>query len=276
MAASPRATVDALTPFLLRLYPQAWRARYEDELVALLADTALTPSIALDIALAALDAHVNSDYPSEASDGRKVRRPVTDRLAPLALVLGSAYMTFVAAVTLFNGVAEAPGDDPLTTALFYGLPFAIVVLAVGIGGFALARPADDQVARGLGLLTSALGLAFGAAVFYLFFVGDIGWAVVQFVIPAFALSSGLLGLRLLTADSYARLHGGLLVGGLIAVGAWVVAWYMTESSARISVEETAALIRLLGLGLLFAGWLVVGLMELRGRTSMPVDPIQAT
>jgi hypothetical protein len=276
MAASPRATVDALTSHLLRLYPRVWRARYEDELVALLADTALTPSIALDIVLAALDAHVSGDYPSEASDGRKVRRPVTDRLAPLTIVLGSAYMTIVAAVTLVNGATEGPGDDPLTTTLFYGLPFAIVVLALGIGGFALGRPANDQLARGLGLLTSALGLAFAAAIFYLFFVGDIGWAVVQLVIPAFALSSGLLGLRLLTADPDARLKGGLLVGGLVAVGAWGVAWYMTQSSARVTVEETAALIQLLGLGLLFAGWLAVGLMELRGRASVSVDPSPAT
>jgi hypothetical protein len=38
---------------LLRLYPAAWRDRYGDELRDLVADTGLTPRVALDLARAA-------------------------------------------------------------------------------------------------------------------------------------------------------------------------------------------------------------------------------
>src|SRR5689334_471332 len=41
-----------MTRVLLRLYPGAWRARYGDELVALVDDTGLTPRVAVDLARA--------------------------------------------------------------------------------------------------------------------------------------------------------------------------------------------------------------------------------
>jgi hypothetical protein len=49
--------------WLLRLYPPAWRARYEEELLALLEDTPLTARAALDLLLGALDAHARPQLP---------------------------------------------------------------------------------------------------------------------------------------------------------------------------------------------------------------------
>lgn len=270
MAASP-SPVGPLIPILLRLYPRDWRARYQDELLAVLAEGALTPSTVLDVALAALDARLSGDYPSVAGDGRKVRRPMTARLAPLAIVLGSAFVTLVAVLLLANGSADWPEGDVIFTVIFTVMPFAVALLALGIGAMAIGRLAGDPVARGLGLLTSGLGLAFAASMIYLFFIDDAGWPILALVIPAFALSSGILGLRLLTHDASWRLRGALLSGGIVAAGAWAAAWAMEQGSARVSVQETASMIELLGFGLLFIGWLVVGLLEIQGRASPAAD-----
>lgn len=43
---------------LLRLYPAAWRARYEDEFLAVLEARPLSPFDAFDIGLGALDARL--------------------------------------------------------------------------------------------------------------------------------------------------------------------------------------------------------------------------
>jgi hypothetical protein len=44
--------------WLVRLYPPAWRRRYEDEFLAVLETRGVDPSVALDIARGALDAWV--------------------------------------------------------------------------------------------------------------------------------------------------------------------------------------------------------------------------
>jgi|GEM_PF-2895965 len=264
MAASPRA-LTILAPILLRLYPRGWRARYERELLTVLEEGALTPSATLDIALAALDAHLNGDYPSGASEDRKVRRPMLDRLAPLAIVLGGVFLTFFAIAVVVGDATSLPEDDPVVTVLFYVVPFAIGLLALGISGVSVTSLGHDRVARGLGLLTAALGLGLATAITYLFFVSDIGWDIIGLLIPSFALASGLLGLRLLANGSRARAQGLLLIGGLIAAGAWVVGAVMTANSSRVSVADQAAAIETLGFGILFVAWVLVGLLELRGK-----------
>ena len=42
--------------WLVRLYPPAWRVRYEEEFLAVVEARGLTPSVALDVARGALDA----------------------------------------------------------------------------------------------------------------------------------------------------------------------------------------------------------------------------
>ena len=48
-------------PRLLRLYPRSWRDRYDDEVVAVLAEHHVTYWTALDLVLGALDAHLHGD-----------------------------------------------------------------------------------------------------------------------------------------------------------------------------------------------------------------------
>ncbi len=275
MAASP-SPISRLIPILVRLYPPDWRARYEQELVALLADTVLTPSAVLDIALGALDARLSRDYPSEAGAGRKVRRPMLDRLSPLAIVLGGVFVTTFIVVFLAAGSPDGFDTDGLMLLLFYVVPLGVGLLAIGIGGMALRRLSEDPVARGLGLLASASGLALAVAISLLFFVGDVAWASLSLLMPAFALASGLLGLRILTARPEARLQGVLLTAGLVAAFAWAVGWYVEGSSATSSAQEMASLVQTLGFGVLFVGWLAVGLLELRGDKASAVVRVSAT
>lgn len=263
MAASPSPT-SRLIPTLLRLYPKDWRARYEDELVSLLSETALTPAAVLDVALAALDARTSRDYPSEAGAGRKVRRPMIDRLASLAIVLGGVFLTVFIAVFLAAGSPAGPVASGSMLALFYVVPFAVGLLAIGIAAIALRRLGPDPVARGLGLLASAFGLGLAVAILLLFTIGDVAWAPLSLLMPAFALVSGLLGLRLLAAGPRARLEGVLLTAGLVAAFAWTVGWYLGASSASASAQATAEFVQTVGFGAVFVGWLAVGVLELRG------------
>jgi hypothetical protein len=275
MAASP-SPLPHLIPILMRLYPPDWRARYEQELASLLADTVLTPLTVLDIALGALDARLSRDYPSEAGAGRKVRRPMLNRLAPLAIVVGGVFLAMFIVVFLAAGSPEGPDSNGLMLLLFYVVPFAVGVLAIGIGGITLRRLGRDPVARLLGLLASASGLALAAAIFALFFVGDVAWAPLSLMMPAFALASGLLGLRMLTASTGARLQGVLLTAGLIAAFAWTAGWYLGASSATISAQQTASFIQTLGFGAVSVGWLAVGLLGLRGDKAPAVGRVSAT
>ena len=47
-----------LRQLLMKQYPREWRDRYGDEFLAVLEDTALTPSVIIDTIRAAVDAHV--------------------------------------------------------------------------------------------------------------------------------------------------------------------------------------------------------------------------
>ena len=68
---------------LLRLYPEAWRARYGSEFEALLVERPPSTRDLFDIALAAVDAHLS---PQVESPARRVRR--SDRLAGFAAIAG--------------------------------------------------------------------------------------------------------------------------------------------------------------------------------------------
>jgi hypothetical protein len=274
MTASP-SPISRLVPILLRLYPPDWRARYEEELVSLLAERALTPSAVLDIALAALDARLNRDYPSQAGAGRKVRRPMLDRLAPLATVLGGVFVTTFIVVFLAAGSPAGYETDGLMLVLFYAVPLGVGLLSIGIGGIALGRLGEDPVARGLALLASASGLGLAVAIALLFLVGDAAWAPLSLAMPAFALASGLLGLRLLAAGAGARLQGLLLTTGLVAAFAWTLGWYLEGSSATASAHEMASLVQTVGFGVVFVGWLTVGLVDLRDETRPDAQRVSA-
>jgi len=137
--------MTSVTPWLLRLYPAAWRARYGEEFAALLEDCRPTALALLDVFLGALDAHIT---PFDA-DGRILR--MLNRPRRTAIAVFCAYVAFVVAGIGFNQMIE---DDlrtlnahPAIAAAYYVVYWgsAVSVLAILAGalpiGLAVARRA---------------------------------------------------------------------------------------------------------------------------------------
>lgn len=99
---------------LLRLYPAAWRARYGDELAAMLDELRLSPFALLDVLLGALDAHLHADL----LPGRVFS--MTNRLRSSAIAVFCGFAVFVLAYAgwarltdpqaPFTAVARAHGE----------------------------------------------------------------------------------------------------------------------------------------------------------------------
>src|SRR5437868_3004700 len=111
-----RPTMD-ITPWLLRLYPAAWRERYGEEFAALLEECRLTPLALLDIFLGALDAHIT---PFDAN-GRILR--MLNRPRRSVITVFCAYVAFVLAGIGFNQMIEddlrALNTHPAIAATYY-------------------------------------------------------------------------------------------------------------------------------------------------------------
>ena len=107
-------------------------------------------------------------------------------------------------------------------------------------------------------------------------MGDVAWTPLSLLMPAFALSSGLLGLRILVASQEARLQGALLASGVAAAAAWTAGWYLSNPRPGSASQEMGSLVQTLGFGVLFVGWLAVGLLELLGDTVSTAGRASAT
>ena len=130
---------------LLKLYPSAWRARYGDEVEALIEQRRLGRRERLDLIRGALDAWVHPPRPSIA--------PV------LAAIIGGGLWTVVATAVL---IQPAPPDWP-------GYLVEIVPLAT-VGAACLLVAATACVLRAGEARSRAIGLATG-----LVLVGHVAW-----------------------------------------------------------------------------------------------------
>jgi hypothetical protein len=167
-AVASRSTgpAESATPFLLRLYPAAWRARYGDEFAELLA--ARPPSVRdrADIVFGAVDARLHSqvaDTPPRrvASTGDRV-------LAFAALAAGALFSTWAGIILLFSprwGEGETVGNDLLALSYGAGMLGAVIAIAVLLG--LIYRHIHDL--RSIGTL-GALVVAAG----FLMLTGDSG------------------------------------------------------------------------------------------------------
>lgn len=135
---------------LLRLYPAAWRERYEDELADLLVELPTSPSVLLDLIRGALIERsrarwrVTEPYPIPAGDQPMFEHPLhrhPTSLALFALLLVTPTLLFVVISVLayqlgvpgleavvdlvISGIAAAPWID----VLLVSAPFAAAVVA---------------------------------------------------------------------------------------------------------------------------------------------------
>ncbi|HVO69775.1 MAG TPA: hypothetical protein VMT24_07005 [Aggregatilineaceae bacterium] len=127
-----------IAKWLVRAYPQAWRARYEDEFLALMAERPFALADVADIARGALDAHLHP----ELIPGRGTAMPSRTAI----LTIFCAYIAFVLAGLTFYGTVD---DSPFVAAMHdhtalnaawdvLAAGSAVALLAVVIGGLPVA------------------------------------------------------------------------------------------------------------------------------------------
>ncbi len=159
---------------LLRLYPRIWRARYEEELLAVLESCPLSFPDTIDMFLGALDAHL---HPYLGARGMPLQERIIHMLRTLRrslIALFCAYIGFVLAGMAFQKLTEY--EDFVAAARAHslvGISFTLIVigsvlalLAILVGGlpiaFAVVKDALATKRIGRLLLLAVPLLAFAA------------------------------------------------------------------------------------------------------------------
>ena len=169
-----------IRPWLIRLYPRAWRERYGDEFEALLEECLHSPLDAFDILLGALDAHLEVPY---ETNWRLMN--MINKLRTTVLFVFAAYIAFIISGFSLTGLMDDSQLVPLTRSnLVLSVSYTAIqagsvigLLAIVIGGAPLAwtivRRVLTSQRRDLSLLFIPL-IAFLALVFY--FLGVVYFA----------------------------------------------------------------------------------------------------
>ena len=170
--------VQKIRPWLTRLYPRAWRARYGVEFNALLEQCLHSPLDVVDVFLGALDAHLQV-LNEENVNWRSMNK--MNKLRTSLLIVFAAFIGFVIAGFSLVGLAD---DSPMIPLMQSNLPLYIswiliqvgalvALLAIVIGGLPLGstliRRAFTTHRRSLALLFVPVG-AFLVLLAYLAFI----------------------------------------------------------------------------------------------------------
>jgi hypothetical protein len=176
------STLQKIRPWLTRLYPHAWRLRYEAEFTLLLEECLNSPLDILDVILGAFDAHI-SLLSGDSLTWRVMN--MLNKIRTTILIVFAAYIGFVIAGFSLVGLADDSPmaalmkTDPALSAVWKTIAVgsAIALLAVVIGGLPLAvtviRRRLSGSHRGLGWLLVPL-VSFLALVAYLGFIFAVG------------------------------------------------------------------------------------------------------
>jgi hypothetical protein len=145
---------------LIRLFPRTWRARYEEEFAALLADLPASPSLVLDVLRAAARANADAISNPQGGPGMGFVSAPSRRaggLGLLGLAISLPTLVFVVANLLQYGLGiQGPAD--LIDPLYPGPPIGWLILILPLVGFALAAVpvVGVTIARGEGGLRSEI------------------------------------------------------------------------------------------------------------------------
>jgi hypothetical protein len=194
----------------LRLYPRAWRDRYADELLAVLASRPLTARARVDLLRGALDAHVH---------------PLTSPAPPViaTLVAGIAWVVTALASSVQPLMPDWPG-------------FLLETLPVAALGAVAALRAIVQIGRRSGLdaptgttpaiVVAVLGHLLWIAVLIIAALGGPYGAITGAAGALAAIGTVLVGLVRARARDHPTAEGLLAVGAAMLIPsplAWVVA-----------------------------------------------------
>lgn len=233
---------------LVRLYPRAWRDRYEDEFLALLAERPPTFGDLLDTVRGAVDAHLNPQGDVEPS-------PWTHRIPGLlALIAGAMWSAIVLAFVFWQNGAWA------VAALF---PLSLLVMF-------LSLPGDYMAAHGR-RIAYALGVV-GLCIV----VANLPYSLTTVVAGVggylFALG-GMLTMAAIRAGVGPSGRWLLLVLAVVLPAA--IGFPVAVGLGDVTENEAWVLVAALPYGL---AWLLVGLrMAVRGSPTLadlPTSPIE--
>lgn len=142
---------------LLRLYPAAWRARYEEEFLAVLEERPLSPFDVIDIMLGALDARLRPRSLAIEMTPRRYQS-VYPRISGYAAIAGGAVALLMVAVGL---LVPEPTNGALGIILYPVVAIALLVALLGLSAAQGRRlPALTWAAVAIpaaGLATSLVG-----------------------------------------------------------------------------------------------------------------------
>lgn len=234
---------------LLRLYPAAWRERYEAEFLGLLHDRPVGLRGSGDVVLGAIDAHLHPELIGGT------RQPLTHRLPGLlATAAGLIWSWYYLRIVL-----AAPEDWG------YGIFIAMLLMLLAVLGDYVASHA-----RRIGLTVSAvIAAALLAGVQPLSVIGDgmLGFALGA--AAALLISGGMLTLAAIRAGIGVRVRWLLIAGGLL-VPVIVAIAVMGGFGPTDPGGLPAMVVAILPYGI---AWTIIGLrMTLRGSATIHDTP----
>jgi hypothetical protein len=239
---------------LVRLYPRAWRERYEREFVALLAERPPSTRDTLDTVGGAIDAHLHPQLAGPEIEPM----PWTHRIPGSLALAGGLLWSSVIVALLFGA---APASD-LWSPMMWGL----MLMFLSLPGDYLAAH-GRRIAIGLVLIAGSVTSA-----------RMIGWSAVVIVAGSsvvLIVLGGMLSLAAIRAGIGPRMRWLLLLLTVVVQVAAVISFGLLQilpddGSARFAIAALVAPYAL--------AWVVVGArMAIRGAPTIvdsPLHPIQ--
>jgi hypothetical protein len=235
---------------LVLLYPRDWRARYEDEFLALLADRPPDPLGRLDIVRGAIDARLHPQVNGSSHDPAESPAPPSpwrSRAGWLAMVGGVLWILALVIYAKAPLIVESRGMYRDGSAAGPVWLAAIALLGVGMLGVAEDLPRSAR---------------FGRAAAYVGFLVGLVWAFVPWFLAAGLIAfSGLVvaAVAAFRAGRWSGLELGVLLLGTAAP--WSV--LLTVGLGLLPPPGLSPDLQFLVLGLLSAVWFVTGMSLLR-------------
>ena len=207
---------------LLRLYPAAWRERYEEEFLAVLEQRPLSPFDVVDIALAALDARLRPGSLAIDAGGRR-SEIMNPRIGGMAAIAGGG----IALLMLTVGFLLPDSGAQIIGWLYPVAAVALLLAFVGLSAVqgrrnpaltwaAVALPVAGIVVAAIGWIAGALGTTDTTV------IGDVSsWTLLTIGTVSVIAGSVLFGLATAIVHVFSRRAALTLFGGsalLIALG----------------------------------------------------------
>lgn len=207
---------------LVRLYPRAWRERYEAEFLGILEARPPSPRDRLDIVRGAIDARLHAETPGFQEGSRRAMQPA--RLAAAAsLVAGVTWLAWIGLVLRdFRGWGTGQPESAalmVGLAALMGLSFAAAHVLLALAGQSTIR-AFGGVAASIAAVCYTL-TAFGGGLTLVFaLVGSVGLvaAMAGRIIPGWAAATSTVTSALVLGAMLGFVDGGGQDVGLLTLG----------------------------------------------------------